>query len=188
MIQWVYLLLLVCVGSTLLVIVVEEPRFQQCYAVCKRKHYRNGLLLKSDVCKDDYVRSELDGEHVSCTRAEEEVNLGIHRCAIRKWWQEGEPVALYHRVLGSPYMIYALLMPTIIFVIYQIFAYCADIRRENKIFSEFHSFANTFAFQQQQPPPPQVETLRYVSQSHKELPFHKQRLTNREMREQALYY
>lgn len=181
MIRWV-LLLVGCVGS--LVFVVEEPRFQQCYAVCKRKNYRNELLLRSDVCKDDYVRSELDGEHVSCTRAQEEVNLGIHRCSIRKWWQEGEPVALYHRVLGSPYMIYALLMPTIIFVIYQIFAYCADIRRENKLFSEFRSFVQHSQPQELQ----EVQRVHYVSQSHKELPFHKQRLTNREMRQQALYY
>ena len=189
MIRWV-LLVVGCVGS--LVFVVEEPRFQQCYAVCKRKNYRNELLLRSDVCKDDYVRSELDGEHVSCTRAQEEVNLGIHRCSIRKWWQEGEPVALYHRVLGSPYMIYALLMPTIIFVIYQIFAYCAEIRRENRMFSEFHSFTNSFIKPQQEiQEAHQVERVRYVSiqpQKQPSLLGQKQRLTNREMREQALYH
>lgn len=164
------------------VCVVEEPRFQGTYSFCERKDYRNNLLLRSDVCKDDYTRAELDGHHVSCTRAQEEVNLGIWRCAVRKWWQEGEPAALYDRVLGSPYMIYALLMPSIMFVIYQVFAYCGEARRENKWFQEQQSFAQSVmqiqAQQQKQyySPPPRI---RYVS-SHAPIKQHK--LTNREMR------
>lgn len=184
--RWV---VLTFVSLVCLLGVVEEPRAQQCHTVCKRKDYRNRLLLESKVCTDDYTRSELDGEHVSCTRAQEEVDLGILRCTIRKWWQEGEPVALYHRVLGSSYMIYALLMPTIIFLIYQLFAYFGEQRRENKWFSERHSFVQSLLQLQQNNDTNTPPT--YSVPFYKEYPYrtprHTKRLTNREMREMQHY-
>lgn len=182
MLKWVAITVVCLLG---VVGVVEEPRFQQSYSFCKRKDYRNLLLLNSDVCKDDYTRSELDGDHVSCTRAQEEVDLGTWRCAIRKWWQEGEPVALYHRVLGSTYMIYGLLLPSILFVIYQVFAYLHETRRENKWFSERHTFVQSLMQLKQEQyadvSPPKRSKIRFVSTQ----PASLRRLTNREMRMRA---
>lgn len=177
MLKWAALLLVSFFG---VVVVVEEPRFMQCNAFCSRKDARNKLLLSSSVCKDDYMRSELDGDHVSCTKAQEEVDLGVTRCSIRKYWKEGEPAALYHRVLGSPYMIYALLMPATLFFIYQVFAYWNEQRRENKWFAEQHSFVESFLQLQNNKNNANVPV--YTKEPRERYASFPKRLTNRQMR------
>ena len=139
--NWIFIaLFLVCI--TFPIGQVEEHRFQNCYSRCYKRVARNKLLLSSDVCTDEILRYELDGDHVQCSTAQQQNDMGVTRCALTLWWEEGEISALYTRVFKSTMMIYAILLPCLLFGIYQIGSYYSEKRREDKWFSEKRSFMN----------------------------------------------
>lgn len=137
--KWVFsLVCALCI--TYPVFQVEEHRFQDCYSNCFKRSRRNTLLLASEVCTDEFLKFELDGDQVRCSQAQKENELGVFRCAVTTWWQQGEVSALYNRVFKSSMMIYAIILPCLLYVIYQISVYYSDMRRENKWFSERKEF------------------------------------------------
>ena len=157
--NWVFALVcILCV--TFPIFQVEEHRFQDCYARCFIKSKRNNMLLGSDVCTNDSLRYELDGEHVKCSDAKRENAMGVFRCAVTIWWKEGELAALYSRVFKSTTMIYAILLPSILFGIYQTGSYFSEKRRENKWFEEQTKFTDRFIIYNGRP-------QNYISKSRK---------------------
>ena len=165
--KWLFILVsVVCI--TFPIFQVEEHRFQDCYGRCFKRSKKNQLLLVSDVCTDEFLKFELDGDQVRCSQAQKENELGVFRCAATMWWQEGEISALYNRVFKSTMMLYAIILPCLFYIIYQFGAYYSDMRRENKFFSERSKFTDKLLKGQQY----------YVSNS-RERRRHKQRHNRR---------
>lgn len=158
--KWIFLgVLLLCVSFP--IFQVEEHRFQECYSKCSKKALRNQLLLASDVCTDEFLKFELDGDQVRCSEAQKENELGVFRCAATAWWREGEVAALYSRVFESTMMMYAIILPCLLYGIYHIAAYYTDKRRENKWFSERTKFTEKLL--RNQPPKYIKDKPAYVS-------------------------
>lgn len=112
---YVFGVLLLCILPV--VIHSEAIRLQGCYAKCRKLHDKNMLLLASDVCRDQMLRLELDGQHVGCSKAELELDIGLPSCSLHRWFHEGEFVALYNRIFKSQLMLLVLILVPILFAI-----------------------------------------------------------------------
>lgn len=126
-------------------VLYEENRFQHHFAACHDRNMKNAILLRSEVCTDSFLKYELDGEHVGCSRAARENQMGVFRCAATEWWRTGEVVGVYNRILGSQWMLLALILPTLLYTISKIAGHYNERAKEKTFFQEKRSFLKMIA-------------------------------------------
>ncbi len=120
--KWVFAAL-VLMGLLYPGAVHELQRWEECLSGCQTQFVENEHVLNLNVCKDPVTLS-VHGSKASdmCNKAAQENLATPRRCAWRRFWKEGEVYGIYARVAHSQWMLYGLVLPTLLFTIYMIFS------------------------------------------------------------------
>lgn len=114
-------------------VVHEFQRWEECLVVCQVRFDNNERVLNNEMCSNPFVRAE-HGKNADdmCNKAWDENLATPKRCAWKKFWIEGEVYALYAQVAHSQLMLYGMLTPALLFIIYMVFSVYKSQKKEDR--------------------------------------------------------
>ncbi|MBX9635991.1 MAG: hypothetical protein K2Q45_00380 [Nitrosomonas sp.] len=108
-------------------IVYESLRFYTHHAECQVAHNQNALLLDNPLCSDPWqLYSHGPKQQTACDKARLENQVSVLSCAWQLMWVQGQPNRVFTMITESYWMLFGLLLPTMLFTLYLIFKMCIE--------------------------------------------------------------
>ena len=125
----------------------EYQRWEECLNGCSAQFEKNTRILQLDVCQDQFKLFE-HGENARtmCNTAAFQNQASPVRCAWRRFWKQGEVYALYKRVAHSQWMLYGIILPTLLFTIYMLFSTYRTSKEGARQEREQHAMLETMKY------------------------------------------
>lgn len=111
----------------------ELIRWGECKQRCHLLHDENENLLHSKGCSDAEERRRLGNKmDAACQKAQHENIISAEQCTWVTYWAEGALYKLWGMVAHSHWMLWGIIVPVVLFVLFLVYKERSSLREERK--------------------------------------------------------